>query len=91
MHTTIGYEDLDKVTGGTTTTAPTSTTSRCGTTSDALMQTLNSLQTSLSTLSNNNNNGGLNSTTMLVLALAMSQRHGQSGYVGRGGYYYSYW
>ena len=91
MHTTIGHEDLDRVTGGTTTTTAPASTSRCGTTSDALLSTLNSLSTSLTNLNNPNNNNSLNTTTMLCLAMCMSQRHGTSGYVGRGGYYYSYW
>ena len=87
MNTTIAHEQLGRVTGGTTTTP----TSRCGGTGGALYGALNSLQSSLASLSNNNNNnGGLNSTTLLCMAMCMSQRHGEAFY-GPRGYYYSYW
>jgi hypothetical protein len=76
----IKTEDLDSVTGGTTTQGPglvpptSSSSSSTGCTSDALMTSLNSISSSIKDLSKNKNQGLFGGDGLLFLGMALAMR-----------------
>jgi hypothetical protein len=71
--------DLEAVIGGTTV-AP-STTS--GSSTDSLLQTLTSLQTTIQNIGNTANKTGFSTTDVLLLGLLLSQQRPQTVFVHR--------
>lgn len=75
---TLSIDDLDHVTGGK---SPISGTSTSGGGDDAMLTTLQGIQSSLKDLSKNQNNqglfGGANGLMFMTMALAMSNRRSE--------------
>lgn len=65
--TSVEPNVLEAVLGGA------AVTSRCSTSNDQLLQTLNSLSTSIQNIGNTSNQTGLSTTTVLMLGLLMNQ------------------
>jgi hypothetical protein len=65
--TSVDPNVLDAVLGGA------AVTSRCSTSNDQLLQTLNSLSTSIQNIGNTSNQSGMSTTTLLMLGLLMNQ------------------
>jgi hypothetical protein len=81
--TPVDLNTLEAVTGGTTTTPSSTATPRCSGGSNDLLNTLNSISSTIKDLSNTSTNTGFSTTQILMLGLLMNQNRQVNVYVRR--------